>query len=47
MGQVEQADGDGKGKTYLKKVKARSERRRAKRNPEIQPGYGKYSGYQT
>jgi hypothetical protein len=46
MGRVAQADGEGKGKTYLKKVKARVERRRAKKDPECRPGYGKYSGYQ-
>lgn len=42
----EQADGHGKGRTYLKKLKVRVERRRAKRDPEIQPRYGKYRGYQ-
>lgn len=42
----EQADGRGKGRTFRKKLKARVERRRAKRNPESQPLYGKYRGYQ-
>jgi len=45
-GKVEQADGEGKGKTWLKKMKARTERRRAKHNPECPPGYGRYAGYQ-
>jgi hypothetical protein len=42
----EQADGSGKGRTERKKLKARTERRRAKKDPESQPGYGKYKGYQ-
>lgn len=44
---VEQADGHGKWKTWLKKLMARRERRKAKRNPEVQPNYKKYDGYQT
>lgn len=31
---------------WLKKAKARAERRRAKRNPESVPGYGRYSGWE-
>lgn len=42
----ESADGRGKGHTFRKKLKARVERRRAKRDPESQPQYGKYRGYQ-
>jgi hypothetical protein len=45
-GTVWQADGTGKEKTYLKKLKRRQERRRAKDNPECAPAYKKYSGYQ-
>lgn len=47
-GKVEQADGYS-GKRYhawLKLQKRRLERHRAKRNPEVQPGYGKYRGYE-
>lgn len=49
---VEQADGYGSKRAgsyhaYLKKRKARSERRRAKAAPECQPGYGRYKGYET
>lgn len=47
----EQADGRNKGPrsyhAYLKKNKRRMERRKAKINPEVQPGYGKYRGYET
>lgn len=45
----EQADGSGKSgyHKFLKKHKRRIERRRAKRDPECPPGYGKYSGYET
>ena len=42
----EQADGSGKPHTMRKKLKARRERRRAKKNPETQPQYGKYRGWQ-
>jgi len=43
---TEQADGRGKGRTDRKKLKRRLERRAAKREPEVPPGYGKYRGYQ-
>lgn len=47
----EQADGHSKrGSAYhqwLKKQKARFERHKAKRDPEAQPAYGKYKGYET
>lgn len=43
----EQADGpSGKWHSYLKKLKRRTERRRAKRNPECIPAYKKYRGYE-
>jgi hypothetical protein len=29
----------------MKKIKRRTERRRAKQNPETTPAYGKYRGY--
>jgi hypothetical protein len=45
-GGVEQADGNGKCKTFLKKIKTRKERRRAKDNPECASAYKKYNGYQ-
>ena len=45
---LEQADGEsGKYRKYLKKKKIRLERRKAKENPETQPTYGKYYGYQS
>lgn len=51
---VEQADGKSKaaksGRCYhwwLKKWKARQERRAAKKNPQCNSGYGKYKGYET
>jgi hypothetical protein len=46
---VEQADGySGKNHhRFLKKLKLRIERRRAKRNPECQPAYRKYRGLST
>lgn len=31
---------------WLKKWKARLERRKAKKNPECKDGYGKYKGYE-
>jgi len=43
---IEQADGSGSRKKTLKKRKARVERRKAKVNPEIEPGYKKFRGYQ-
>lgn len=33
------------GHTYVKKRKARAERRKAKRRPDCLPTYGKYRGY--
>jgi hypothetical protein len=30
-------------RSWIKREKARLERRRAKRDPEVQPGYGRYS----
>lgn len=44
----EQADGNGYGmrsRTWLKRLKRRTERRRAKSNPECQPMYTRYRGY--
>ncbi len=32
---------------YTKKKKRRTERRKANRDPETQPTYGRYSGYET
>jgi hypothetical protein len=45
---IEQADGySGKiWHRFLKKMKLRNERRRAKRNPECMPGYKRYRGYE-
>lgn len=43
-GRVEQCDGSGH--VYHKRMKNRHERRQAKQNPECQPGYGRYRGYQ-
>jgi hypothetical protein len=47
----EQADGKSKRKndyhSLLKKNKNKSERRRAKLDPETQPAYGKYKGWET
>jgi hypothetical protein len=47
---VEQADGRSKhaggGHQFRKIQKRRRERRRAKRNPECFPGYGRYSGWE-
>jgi hypothetical protein len=58
MGPMEQADGDSRGRKrngkrldgyhrYLKRAKARIERRRAHIDPECQPYYGKYRGWET
>jgi hypothetical protein len=50
MKNCEQADGESKGHGYhgfLKKRKRRIERRKAKKNPEEPPTYGKYNGYET
>lgn len=46
---IEQCDGSNGGSWHrcIKKKKLRNERRRAKRNPECQPAYRKYSGYET
>jgi hypothetical protein len=44
----EQADGRGYGlrsRVWRKQQKARLERRRAKRDPECMPGYGRYRGW--
>jgi len=47
----EQADGKGRragsGHNWLKRQKNRVERRKAKRDPECTPGYGRYKGYET
>jgi hypothetical protein len=43
------ADGQsgGKGHQRIKKQKRRVERRKAKRDPECTPTYGRYDGYET
>jgi len=41
----EKADAWGKANTYAKKQKNKLERRKAKRNPEEPPTYGKYKGW--
>jgi len=50
IGKVEQADGKsrraGNAHQYLKRQKNRIERRRAKKDPECTPEYGKYRGYE-
>ena len=50
-GLKEQADGHSKrGRgyhQYLKKCKARSERHKAKRDPETPPTYKRYRGWET
>ena len=47
----EQADGRsrraGGFHQFLKKAKNRAERRKAKTNPEAQPSYCRYAGYET
>jgi len=44
---IERADGrSGPYHRYLKRAKARLERRRANRNPECLPGYRKHSGWE-
>jgi len=47
----EQADGKSKRKndyhSFVKKSKSRMERRKSNRNPEEQPTYNKYKGYET
>lgn len=45
---VEQARGctsGWRGKCFLKRQKARAERRKARRDPEAQPTYTRYDGY--
>lgn len=44
---TEQQDGPSGGqyRKHMKKRKRRIERRRAKVDPECEPGYGKYWGY--
>lgn len=46
---VEKADGSGGSKrhTEIKKRKNRLERKAAKQDPECQPGYGKYRGWES
>lgn len=43
------ADGASGGKfhRFIKKLKRRVERRKAKRDPECTPTYGRYDGYET
>ena len=36
-----------KAAKFVKRTKNRRERRRARRNPECQHGYGRYSGWYT
>jgi hypothetical protein len=45
---VEKADGYSGGNyhRWLKRAKARAERRQAKQNPECNPGYGRYRGWE-
>ncbi len=45
---IQQADGHSGGRhhRFLKIQKRRNERRRAKRNVECTPHYGKYRGYE-
>jgi hypothetical protein len=46
----EQADGKGRGlwlRVYVKRRKARLERRKARLDPECTPGYGRYRGWLT
>ena len=48
LNKVEQADGRGwgdRGRRYLKKRKARLERRRANIDPETQPAYTRFKGW--
>ena len=50
-GKIEQADGisrrSGGYHQYIKKKKRQIERRRAKSDPECQPLYGRYKGWET
>jgi hypothetical protein len=43
---IAQADGRGSMRSYLKRLKRRRERRRAKRHPDCAPLYRHYWGYQ-
>ena len=47
----EQADGKssraGGRHQFTKRRKRRTERHAANRKPDVQPGYGKYQGYET
>ena len=51
MGMVEKVDARSghrsTGRKTLKKKKIRTERQRAKKNPETSPAYGRNRGYQT
>lgn len=38
---------NAKGRKFLKSRKVRAERRRANAEPETQPGYGKYRGWES
>jgi hypothetical protein len=50
-GACEMADGKSRransGHKFLKVKKSRAERRKAKRDPQAAPTYGRYAGYQT
>lgn len=44
--QAEPGNGKANGhRQWLKRWKARAERRRARRNPEVPPSYRKFQGY--
>jgi hypothetical protein len=51
MSNCEQADGKSKRRSgyhqFLKRKKRRAERKKAKANPDCQPAYGRYDGYET
>lgn len=51
MNFIEKADGRSKRSggyhQWLKQKKARSERKKARKNPDCQPTYGKYTGWET
>lgn len=51
MSNCEQADGKSKRRNgyhqFLKRLKRRVERHKAKRNPEAPPAYNRYDGYET
>lgn len=46
---TEEADGwfCGAWHRFLKRLKSRRERRRAKQNPECRPGYNRHNGYES